>query len=445
MLPKKPSLSSTQCSHDSICLLSSSYADEADYTRPTPQKLKAALSVSKGKAKESAKKERSDEKVINTTTFPSPLVLPNDDISLDPGYLPQDLESWIHEEERNKITPRKNVVYVAAPPNIDSSVPFIRQWDAPQIKCKTHPTAPGIDDVLNYIKGFYHGLPVKPFSVPLAFTSWESGNSRDSKTKDKPHYVGFNIKTECVRIRTRASPDGVFPRQLNLDDLLDAAISMLPKDAYALILLVKQDLYESADDQFVCGRAYGGSRVAVVSMARYNPTLDGRQNVDREHSWPASHCQRYIDSLSAAPRPKKRTKIANSAQEPRPDDITSPLHAALLAHKSLPSLELFPTATQLSGLWLGRVCRTASHELGHCFGIDHCMYFACSMQGSASLTEDARQPPYLCPIDLAKMLQATGTTAKERYLALLSFCEEHEQTHLFAAYGAWLSRRLEEL
>jgi archaemetzincin len=122
-----------------------------------------------------------------------------------------------------------------------------------------------------------------------------------------------------------------------------------------------------------------------------------------------------------------------------------PLKAAVLAHNILPSLNSSPSPTVLSGLWLGRVCRTASHELGHCFGIAHCVYYACSMQGSASIIEDARQPPYLCPVDLAKVLKATGADVKERYEALVSFCDQHKDAHLFAGYGAWIRGRLEQI
>jgi archaemetzincin len=61
---------------------------------------------------------------------------------------------------------------------------------------------------------------------------------------------------------------------MNPGDLLDAAISILPDGAYAHLFLVHQDLFESPEDKFVCGRAYGASRVAVVSIARYNPSLD---------------------------------------------------------------------------------------------------------------------------------------------------------------------------
>jgi archaemetzincin len=106
---------------------------------------------------------------------------------------------------------------------------------------------------------------------------------------------------------------------------------------------------------------------------------------------------------------------------------------------SLPKIDSSPRL--LSSLWLSRMCRTASHELGHCFGIDHCVYYACIMQGSASLSEDTRQPPYLCPVDCAKLLHATGSTARERYLALLEYCNRatNHETHFFSAFAAWLT------
>jgi archaemetzincin len=65
------------------------------------------------------------------------------------------------------------------------------------------------------------------------------------------------------------------------------------------------------------------------------------------------------------------------------------------------------------------------------------------MQGSASIAEGDRQPPYLCPVDLAKILQATGADETERDTALLKFCESHKSISMFAAYAAWIKNRLE--
>lgn len=69
----------------------------------------------------------------------------------------------------------------------------------------------------------------------------------------------------AIRIRCRRAREPVLSCQLNLNDLLDAAISILPKDAYALLMLVHQDLYEDDDDDFCCGRAYVSIRVTDPS------------------------------------------------------------------------------------------------------------------------------------------------------------------------------------
>lgn len=181
-------------------------------------------------------------------------------------------------------------------------------------------------------------MPVKRLSDTLTFTSWEdeppkaksnsksksgrratkqtarstsTSNPRPTSTikttssisSPPPSYIALTSTSPPIatRIRTRHLPASSsslpYPTQLNLNDLLDHAISILPSDAYALLLLVQHDLYEDDDDDFCVGRAYGGSRVAVVSCARYRPELDGHAGVDVSggHCWPGSHCERFVE------------------------------------------------------------------------------------------------------------------------------------------------------
>ncbi|KAF8918100.1 hypothetical protein CPB85DRAFT_1282521 [Mucidula mucida] len=409
-----------KCSHDKLSFTSSTHAEEAGYTQPTAsQRINATTLL--------LRSATSTEP--SPAAFPAPLVLPNDDLALDPRYPPQSLRSFTRLKERNKVTPERKTLYVAGPPSISSDIEVMQAWCKPKHDLAMVP-APNTKDVIEYLTAFYSGMDVKALPHPLSFTHWSDAF--------KTLRVGLATATECVGIRTRPSHDGTFLRQLNLDDLLDAAIDILPADAYALLLLVEHDIYENDDDDFACGRAYGGSRVAVVSMARYNPGLDAEQEVVRDHSWPASHCERYMQQLCCEghePRTKKRKTVKKKLEAEVEEDTTnSPMRAALDAYVNLPS----PSPSDLSGLWLGRVCKTASHELGHCFGMDHCVYYACIMQGTASLVEDARQPPYLCPVDLSKLLHAAGCSKDKHYASLLEFCDRHKDVHLFSAFRAWL-------
>lgn len=375
-------------------------------------------------------------------TFPAPLVNEDDELYHDPEYPPQSLQEWIDEPARNPVTTKRRTIYVVPSPMVRDDVALMRDWSVPRLE--KHEVAasdasrvPSADDVAGYLGAFYHGLPVKVFDDPkLRFVPWNDGKkARKASQAQMSSHVALSTGKEATRIRCRQCPDEVFDVQLNLNDVLDVALRILPGDAYAILMLTEHDLYEDEDDDFCCGRAFGGSRVAVVSLARYKPSLDARQGVDRLHSWPASHC------VAAGPEPgttNSRSK-GTMALERYPG---SAIAAGVDAFISLPR----PTiGGDFSRAWLSRVCRTASHELGHCFGIDHCTFYACMMQGTASAAEDARQPPYLCPVDLAKVLRATGADEGERYRKILKFCEQHSGEHMFAAFAAWIGVRLQQV
>lgn len=53
------------------------------------------------------------------------------------------------------------------------------------------------------------------------------------------------------------------------------------------------------------------------------------------------------------------------------------------------------------------------------------------------------QTPYLCPIDLAKVSKATSKTERERFEALLRYCSDRQHVQTFAAFAAWIRKRLE--
>ncbi len=68
-----------------------------------------------------------------------------------------------------------------------------------------------------------------------------------------------------------------------------------------------------------------------------------------------------------------------------------------------------------------RILRVATHELGHAFGILHCVHFECAMNGVNSLEESDLTPLQLCPVDLRKIQTAVGFHPRERYERLEEF------------------------
>lgn len=402
--------------------------------------------------------------------YPAPLVLPGDDLALDPEYDPQSLQCWIELDARNSVTHQKKSVYVVSSPQISDEAAIMRQWTVPsdrKVRGSSNRNAlksPMVDDVREYLEAFHHGLPVKTFTKPFKFTTWDTTLVRNAS-----RYIGLALGDRCTRIRTRACADGTFARQLCLLDILDALIENLPRDAYAVVLLIDHDLYEEEDDDgFCCGRAFGGSRVAVVSSARYHPGLDDDAEIEREHMWPASHCADYLEREAGLHRSMNAPKggiAGQGSHSSQPSVEVSPFgpfanfyrlrhelphltpigKAVKKAHKVATSGVQGPADSY--GLWLSRVARTASHELGHCFGLGHCAYYACVMQGSASVVEDVRQPPYLCHICLKKVTIAVlevkahleeAEYVSERDRVLSEFCKKWEHVPMFAGYQVWL-------
>lgn len=72
-------------------------------------------------------------------------------------------------------------------------------------------------------------------------------------------------------------------------------------------------------------------------------------------------------------------------------------------------------------LFRRRSCKTLAHEIGHMYGILHCLYFNCVMNGSNHLRESDTHPMHMCPVDLRKMKHAAVFDFGKRYEALSDF------------------------
>ncbi|RAR06992.1 zinc ion binding [Stemphylium lycopersici] len=441
------------CEHTILQLDSSPFAELAGYEQPNTATRSAAEATS-GRALKTAVSQP-------TQTYPAPLVLPHDELNYEPEYPPQSTRNWLNEEERNKVLPGagRDTLYVVRVPEIEQCVSTMSDWTQPSDAEVEEDViaSPAAHLFVSYLKAFYHDMPVHQLDTPLKWTSWGAqpkSNKQRKRSSSLPKYVGLAHNDTCTRIRVRIPPDSAFPAQLNLEDILDTAIELLPDDAYALVLLVNHDIYENDNDDFCCGRAYGGSRVAVVQSARYNPLLDAKANIQRDHMWPLSHCKGFVDGLCAvedvkAKAPSKKQKEASKEGAMRAAvDSAATYDAKLTQH-------------EFQGLWFSRLARTVSHELGHCFGMDHCVYYACNMQGTSSMHEDVRQPPYLCPVCEAKIAHAIAgelrggkSDEKEAWIgqrcdALKTFCglleEKGMGSAMWSGLDGWLGERMKGL
>lgn len=448
------------CKHANLLLDVSPNATQAGFARPPAAKRRAAASLASRIEPGTADEEEAQN---HAGTFPGPLVLPDDLLSVYPKDPDsgQTVKVWQRSKHRNRLnagTP--NTIHVAAPPSYSPKMKHMREWIVPLTATEgeedVNPPKP--KDLTDYLSAYYHPLPVTQ-TPNLTWVPWEDDDRPPNATKDENRYIGLKQGQNITRIRTRPCPDGAYERQLNLGDILDGLLHMVKEihPRYALVMMLHHDLYEDETDDFCCGRAYGGSRVSVVTSSRYHPGLDRYQEIERAHMWPASHCGNFvrrkcgIRSGAGVKRRKVMMVEGDGAGEGKGEGTA--MRAAVDAYVAAPAPE-----KDLAGLWFGRTALTASHELGHCFCLGHCNYYACAMQGTAGIVEDVRQPPYLCPVCLEKVISGFLEVKEyanvgrdrlilQRYKKLHEFCtgKTRAGVKMFAGYGAWLGKRIEAL
>lgn len=454
-----------KCQHRDLYIDCSPEARESGFERRNPQQRLAAA-TSSGRVT-SRSQYATDEAVFNDPqTFPGPLVLPGEALAIDPEDSPQSFKSW-HQTVNHygiRVSEGRNTLYVIPPPEVTDEVKnLMAGWVDPVVprgeKTPGVPKdldSPGVDDLCDYLGAFYHAMEIRKFEPGFRFISWDSdAKSNPEKSEQRIGLATPGPAPEVVGVKYRPSIDGIAKGQLNLNDILDAMIPRVPPDAHAIVMMVDQDLYEDEDDDFCCGRAYGGSRVCVVATFRYHPCLDRYAGISLEHSWPASHCRSYADELCDVSQPPAKKAKGTGSPIVRRDNST-PMGAAVEAANG----KMVPrTKMDCYGLWFGRAARTISHEIGHCVTLDHCVYFACVMQGTAGMAEDMRQAPYCCPVCIEKLsnnlcvLQGHGGPSidtqrawiRGQHRAMLEFCRNWSHVGMFAGLAAWLEKRLDAM
>ncbi|XP_052804799.1 archaemetzincin-2-like isoform X2 [Mya arenaria] len=185
------------------------------------------------------------------------------------------------------------------------------------------------------------------------------------------------LKPVCLRGKVADRLNGEV-YQAHAGDILDKMRAHLKRDAFCVAGITLADLYPKEAWNFVFGLANMTTNCGVYSLARYLSNF-------------GSHETTQID----------------------------------LEQDSLRSI-------------LIRACKTMCHEIGHVFGLRHCIYFKCLMNGSNHLAESDSRPNFLCPVCLRKLHHACAFDIVERYQAMRKFWEDQGVPHL----TEWLDRRL---
>ncbi|XP_061611888.1 arylsulfatase G-like isoform X2 [Phyllopteryx taeniolatus] len=196
--------------------------------------------------------------------------------------------------------------------------------------------------------------------------------------------------------------------QLLTGDLLEFLWNRKPKEAFCIVGITMIDLYPKDSWNFVFGQASLNRGIGVFSFARYDDSF---------------YSKSYAGRLKKQHQPKQGDYSVFDGQ------YTPPITSTLLL----------------------RSCKTMTHEIGHMFGIRHCQWLSCVMQGSNHLEESDRRPLDLCPICLRKLQVSVGFNIAERYKALLQWMEEEPRatqaeaafpkpTEPFRTAKLWLQR-----
>jgi len=87
---------------------------------------------------------------------------------------------------------------------------------------------------------------------------------------------------------------------------------------------------------------------------------------------------------------------------------------------------------------LRRSCKVMTHETAHMFGVTHCIWYRCVMNGSNHLAETDARPMHLCAVDLRKLLWSVRFDVTERYRRLRDLSRESR----FDDEAQWLDAQL---
>ncbi|KAF5976124.1 hypothetical protein FBULB1_7112 [Fusarium bulbicola] len=454
------------CDHQTTYVDCSPAAVSLGFARPPPEERTLAMSKTGRLARAYLAKE---DGAFDEHVFPAPLVLPGDHLAEDPMEQGQSSKDWFAMETTQKRCQEissKQKVFVYGPPSVKLLPVEMQSWTQPVLP-QGFPQGPERwtwllkmkNQLAAYLRAFFTTMQVTQYSGTADFLPIQ-GRKRVHFADTPPRsVVGFILRDDryTFEIRHRPSPDGLSRMQLNVSDLRTALVRFKVPPAHSVVLVVNHDLYDEDEGAYLTDRFWAADGIAIVSTFRYNPSLDGLAGVDRLHRWPSSHCKAYLDArcqvLAEDKDSTTRNHLAFKAFGKPPGDSALSLAIQAANQAGQPS-----SMEDLSNLWFARVLIAVSRETAHCFGLQNCTYYACLMQGVRGPRQAGEIPPYLCPVCYSKLaselvliqpmskrgIEREKAWLGEHYAELKAFCSKWNKIPQFAAYEAWLGKRLED-
>ncbi len=243
---------------------------------------------------------------------------------------------------------------------------------------------PSMEALREYTEAFYHGMEVcvlPPVDVEVPANSEQPVVWRDSDGG-------------AVELAHRRHGQQI---QLQIDAVLLQLRSVKVEGALMVVAVTMHELFDGPTDLFVAGMASGMHNVAVFSFTRYHPLM----KFSPEFWWKVEPPR---EQRMATSRKRRAATTKASKQRAEQDEEAD---------------------ASASRLMLQRCCKLLVHEVGHLLGVDHCIHFACCMNGSGHLEEDFAQPSFLCPVCLHKAYALFGFNIADRYSAMIEFFGKH--------------------
>ncbi|CAF1273972.1 unnamed protein product [Rotaria sordida] len=88
---------------------------------------------------------------------------------------------------------------------------------------------------------------------------------------------------------------------------------------------------------------------------------------------------------------------------------------------------------------LRRCVKILLHEICHLFGLKHCIYYLCLMNGANHAVEMDQQPLFVCPVCLRKLQSSLQFNIEQMYRKFADLCE----THNLDCERDWYRKRLD--